>query len=130
MHALVVLLVVFNALFPSASSTRGVDVSSSVSQSEFSCLKSNGVADFVIVRAYQSLGEKSGGGCRKLCIGVSTGHVDSNAPQTIANARAAGIEYVDVYLFPCPRCSKSASAQVEEMGEYHFCTCLFTMIMM
>ena len=62
------------------------------------------------------------GGCRTLCIAVSTGHVDSNAPQTIANAKAAGIEFVDVYMFPCPRCNKNASTQVEEMGEHHFYT--------
>ena len=46
-----------------------------------------------------------------------TGDVDYNARTTIANARAGGIRYVDVYLFPCPKCSKSASEQVTEMGK-------------
>lgn len=45
------------------------------------------------------------------------GQVDPNARSTIANARAAGINYVDVYLFPCPTCSKSASGQVSDMGK-------------
>ena len=45
----------------------------------------------------------------------SPGQPDANAPQTIANARAAGIPYVDVYLFPCPTCTTSAGEQVREM---------------
>lgn len=45
-----------------------------------------------------------------------TGSVDPNAVVNIKNARAAGIPYVDVYLFPCPKCAKSASEQVDEMG--------------
>ena len=31
-------------------------------------------------------------------------------------ARAAGIQYVDVYMFPCPRCG-DAFGQVDEMGK-------------
>ena len=46
---------------------------------------------------------------------MSLGQPDPNAPQTIANARAAGIPYVDVYMFPCPTCSASAGEQVREM---------------
>ena len=42
--------------------------------------------------------------------------MDPNAVANIKNARAAGIPYVDVYLFPCPKCTKSASEQVDEMG--------------
>ena len=45
-----------------------------------------------------------------------TGSVDPNVVVNIKNARAAGIPYVDVYLFPCPKCAKSASEQVDEMG--------------
>ncbi len=44
------------------------------------------------------------------------GQPDPNAVANIRNAREAGIEYVDVYIFPCPKCSKSASEQVKEMG--------------
>ncbi|KAL5477262.1 hypothetical protein EMCRGX_G024031 [Ephydatia muelleri] len=77
--------------------TYGVDVSTLVSESDFTCLKANGF-EFAIVRGFQS-----------------NGVPDSNAPTTIANARAAGIPYVDAYLFPCPRCSSSAATQVASM---------------
>ena len=80
-------------------STGGVDVSTYMSESDCACLKRNG-NDFLIMRAYRSTGEP-----------------DPNAPGTIANCKAAGFQYLDVYLFPCPRCGKSASEQVSEMGK-------------
>ena len=46
---------------------------------------------------------------------ICIGHPDPNAPGNIANARAAGIEYVDVYMFPCPTCGSSGGEQVEAM---------------
>jgi len=79
--------------------TQGIDVSQLVYPSDFKCLKEAGY-DLVIVRAYQSLG-----------------HPDGNAIRTIANAREAGFQSIDVYLFPCPKCDKSASEQVDEMGK-------------
>ncbi len=78
--------------------TKGVDVSSYVSKTNWECLKGQGY-EFVIVRAYRSIGSP-----------------DPNAVGTLSNARAAGFQYADVYLFPCPKCSKSASDQVTEMG--------------
>ena len=78
--------------------TKGIDVSTLVYSSDFKCLKEQGY-DFLIVRGYRSTGEP-----------------DPDAIHTIANAREAGFEYIDVYMFPCPRCSKTASEQVEEMG--------------
>ncbi|KAL5506386.1 hypothetical protein EMCRGX_G008011 [Ephydatia muelleri] len=75
----------------------GVDVSSPYSQDTFACLLDNGYT-VAIVRAYQS-----------------TGNPDPNAPQTIANAWAAGLNHVDAYLFPCPQCDQSAAQQVDEM---------------
>ena len=81
-----------------ADSTLGVDISTSTSKTAFSCLKNEGY-EFVIVRAYHSNGEP-----------------DRAAPVTISNAEAAGFRYVDVYMFPCPKCSKSAREQVDEMG--------------
>lgn len=80
----------------------GVDLSTPTSQSAFSCLKNQGY-DFVIVRAYHSFGSP-----------------DKNAVISIANAKAAGISLVDVYMFPCPKCLKSAKDQVNEMG---MCVC-------
>ena len=47
---------------------------------------------------------------------IAAGSPDPNAPATIRNARGAGMKYVDVYMFPSPRCSKSAAEQVEEMS--------------
>lgn len=92
-------IVLVSVLFSPSEGTLGVDLSTSTSQSAFTCLK-NQSYDFVIVRAYQSIGKP-----------------DHSAPSTIANAKAAGFKYVDVYMFPCPTCSKTASEQVSEMGE-------------
>ena len=47
---------------------------------------------------------------------LTAGRVDPNAVANIKNALEAGIQYVDVYLFPCPKCGTSASEQVDEMG--------------
>ena len=82
-----------------AQTTKGIDVSSPVAKSAFSCLKGEGY-DFLIVRGYRSTGEP-----------------DPAAASTIANAKAAGIENIDVYMFPCPKCSKTIKDQVDEMGK-------------
>ncbi len=96
-----ILLVVGAFLLISPSeATLGIDLSTSTSQTAFSCLKNQGY-DFLIVRAYQSVGEP-----------------DRSASSTITNAKAAGFNNVDVYMFPCPKCSKSARDQVSEMGEF------------
>ncbi len=87
-------------LLPSATATLGVDLSTSTSATSFSCLKQSGY-DFVIVRAYLSYGKP-----------------DSSASSSIANARSAGINIIDIYMFPCPKCASSASEQVAEMGKY------------
>jgi len=78
---LAILLVGF--LFAASDATKGVDVSQAVSQTSFQCMKNSGVGSFVIVRTYQS-----------------NGRVDPNGANTIKNARAAGISYVDAYHFP------------------------------
>jgi len=77
---------------------KGIDVSTLVSSSRLKCLKEEGY-NFLIVRAYRSIGKP-----------------DSNVVHTVANARQAGFKHIDVYMFPCPQCSKSASVQVQEMG--------------
>lgn len=96
---LAVALSVTVSLLHPAEATLGIDVSASTSKSAFSCLKGQGY-DFLIVRGYRSYGEP-----------------DGSAASTIANAKAAGIGNADVYMFPCPKCSKSAREQVNEMGE-------------
>jgi len=81
-----------------AEAAKGIDVSTSVSRDEFVCLKENGY-NLVVVRAYRSFGIP-----------------DRKADQTLRNAWSAGFRYIDVYLFPCPKCRKSAADQVHEMG--------------
>lgn len=66
-----------------ATATDGGDVASYYSSATFSCAKTNGW-NFVIVRSYRSFGSP-----------------DPNAPNTLAQAKAAGIPYRDVYHFPC-----------------------------
>lgn len=86
----------FLALFTSvATATVGVDLSTLASTSTYSCMKSNGM-NFAIPRAY-----------------CSYGGVDANGKTNVANAKAAGIQYVDVYMFPCR--SKSATDQVNQL---------------
>ena len=82
----------------------GIDVSSLVSIDSFKCLRNLGY-DFLIVRAYRNRRQ---------------GEPDRNAPQTLANAKAAGFRDIDVYMFPCSheKCTeKSAQKQVQEMGK-------------
>ena len=83
----------------STDATNGIDVSTLVYPKDFECLKNNSY-EFLIVRGYRSYGTP-----------------DSDAIHTIANARQAGFKYIDVYMFPCPKCNKSASKQVDEMGK-------------
>jgi GH25 family lysozyme M1 (1,4-beta-N-acetylmuramidase) len=97
---LLVCVVVFALLWGNhqlVEATLGVDVSQPTSVSAFSCLKNNGY-HFAIVRGYQS-----------------NGHPDPNCPSTVSHAWSAGMSHVDVYMFPCPQCSKSAATQVREM---------------
>eukprot|EP01062_Namystynia_karyoxenos_P051515 TRINITY_DN4051_c0_g1_i1.p2 TRINITY_DN4051_c0_g1~~TRINITY_DN4051_c0_g1_i1.p2 ORF type:complete len:218 (+),score=46.95 TRINITY_DN4051_c0_g1_i1:93-746(+) len=92
-------LLVLLAAAPTLAVT-GVDVSQSVSESSWSCLQGSGgqgAVEFAVVRAYQSVGR-----------------VDPNAAATIKAARAAGVKYVDAYLFPCPKCSNGIAAQVKD----------------
>jgi len=92
-------VVLLAAHIPNVLSTRGVDVSSHITTAGFSCLKNNGM-DFAIVRAWESGGQP-----------------DSNCPSTVANAHAAGIPYVDVYMFPCYQCGDGAG-QVSKAVAY------------
>jgi len=77
----------------------GVDVSSLVSVSSFGCLKSNGYS-FAVMRCYQSIGS-----------------VDPNCAATVKNAWDAGLDKVDVYLFPCYKCG-NAAGQVDALVKY------------
>mmetsp|Transcript_11935 Transcript_11935/g.14442 ORF Transcript_11935/g.14442 Transcript_11935/m.14442 type:complete len:338 (+) Transcript_11935:27-1040(+) len=83
----------------------GVDVSSTVSTSTASCLKSDGVS-LIIPRAFHS-----------------TGTVDTSSCSTLKNAKTEGIAYRDVYMFPCPTCSSSAKSQLSTMTSYLVTNC-------
>jgi len=95
------------------SGAKGVDVSTYVSREKLRCLKQEGY-DLLIVRGYRS-----------------NGRVDSNARRTLINAAREGFYNVDVYMFPCPKCKKSAAVQFAEMGKFCYTmlslveTCLF-----
>ena len=82
--------------FSSIKGNQGVDLSQRTSSSSFQCLKTNGY-NFVVVRAYRS-----------------NGVPDFSAPPTITNARAAGFQMVDAYMFPCPKCG-NPQKQVERI---------------
>ena len=88
-------LVISALLATAAFATQGVDYSTLQSVATHQCWKNNGM-NFAIPRAYKSYGA-----------------FDSNGPANVANAHAAGIPYVDIYMFPCR--SKSADAQVSEL---------------
>ncbi|KAH3744948.1 glycoside hydrolase family 25 protein [Pelomyxa schiedti] len=92
---------VFLCLFAAvAHAATGVDVSQLYSSSSWSCVVGYGYI-FAIPRCYQS-----------------TGNVDSNCASSVKNAWAGGMKNVDVYMFPCPTCSKSAADQVTELNNY------------
>lgn len=80
-----------------SSSTKGFDVSTLISSSSASCFNSNGWS-YVVTRAFHS-----------------SGTVDSNACPSLTAAKSAGVGTRDVYMFPCPTCSASASAQMSTM---------------
>ena len=66
-----------------ASATLGVDYPDKLAVSDLQCLRSHGV-QFVIPRAWHSYGA-----------------FDVTSINNINNARKAGVQTVDVYLFPC-----------------------------
>jgi len=74
--------------------TFGFDISAACS--EFSCLHNTYGAQFMITRAWQSYGA-----------------FDSSSIGNLQNARSAGIEYTDVYMFPCR--SLSATTQMVDL---------------
>jgi len=82
-----------------AGTQYGIDVSTTISSSTATCLAST--YTFVVPRGYRS-----------------SGSVDTQVCTSIIAAYNAGIKIRDTYLFPCPTCSKSASAQMSELVSY------------
>ena len=87
-------LVVIALALSNAAAFDGGDISEYYSSGTFACCKNNGWG-FVSVRSY-----------------CSFGGVDPNAPRTLAQAKAGGIEYRDIYHFPCA--SVDAATQVAD----------------
>ena len=93
----------FSHLNTTAGGRVGVDVSNSVSLTEWKCLQTpggQGPITFAIVRIFRS-----------------TGSVDPAAASTIKSAHASGISSVDGYLFPCVSCG-DPEAQVQNSIEH------------
>lgn len=67
----------------------GIDFSEPTSTEALICLKQKGY-DFAIVRAYRSTGEP-----------------DTNAPQSIQNAKKANFTTIEAYMFPCTKCGNA-----------------------
>jgi len=77
----------------------GVDVSSLFPQSSWDCITKQGYT-FAIVRCYRS-----------------SNTVDPNCAETVKRAWAAGMKHVDLYMFPCPKCSDPAG-QVQRLADH------------
>jgi hypothetical protein len=69
----------------SQSGMFGLDIADPASVSDINCFASSGYNDFIVPRGFRS-----------------TGAVDTNVCPNLKNAKAAGIPYRDVYMFPCP----------------------------
>jgi len=99
------LLLLFSYCIHFTFAVTGVDISQGVSEADFACLKNLG-RSFAVTRAYQSIGR-----------------VDPNAVANIEHARAAGIAYVDAYLFPCVPCGNAAAqmdATINGLGSTNY----------
>ena len=83
----------------------GGDVSSLVTKEQFECAKTHHGWEFVIIRSYCSLNA-----------------TDPHVVQTLANAKAAGIKYRDIYHFPCAMHDAYAQvkADLDHVGRGNF----------
>jgi len=88
-----------------AAGQRGVDISVALTASVASCMRSSGTS-FIVPRGFRS-----------------SGSVDTHVCNSIKIASSAGIPVRDTYLFPCPRCKKSADTQMKELAAYLRANC-------
>ena len=96
-------LLVLGALpchFYFVEAAKGLDVSRIFYHFDFKDWVEGGFSDFVILQGYRS-----------------NGSVNLNAVFDSDEAFIAGYQNFDVYMSPCPRCKKTASQQVQEMGK-------------
>ena len=92
----------------SLNATKGVDVSDLLYNFDFKDFMEAGIDGFAIFQGYRS-----------------DGTVNRYAINDSIGAYEAGFDNFDVYLSPCPKCNKTASQQVQEMGKsnkkFHYC---------
>ena len=90
------------SIFYSANASKGIDVSAFLYNFDFKDYVLGGSGDFAIFQGYRS-----------------NGSVNLNLINDSEESNSAGYEKFDMYMSPCPRCNKSASQQVLEMGKPH-----------
>nr|CAD2132062.1 unnamed protein product [Meloidogyne enterolobii] len=77
-------------------SDKGIDISSPANLEQTKCFKKNGYKS-IYIRVWQS-----------------NNKFDSNSVNTIKNARTAGIDNVDCYVFPCAKCKDANPKNIIE----------------
>jgi len=95
MTKMLLLMVSICLALPVAFASLGVDVSIPTSVSDFQCMKGKGIT-YAIVRCFRSNGQP-----------------DPDCQSTVNNANSAGMSRVDIYMFPCPKCSATGAQQVQ-----------------
>jgi len=95
----VVSLVALAVLCACTEARLGVDASQLYPQTSWDCLVKNGYT-FAIIRCYRS-----------------SDSVDPNCAETVKRAWAAGMNHVDLYMFPCAKCSDIES-QVKRLDDH------------
>ena len=86
--------------FHFVEAAKGLDVSVMLYDFDFKDFVEEGSGDFVILQGYRS-----------------NGSVNLNVAFDCEEAFGAGYDNFDLYMSPCPRCNKTASQQVQEMGK-------------
>ena len=97
----------------SLNATKGVDVSGSLDNYDFKDFMEAGYDGFVIFQGYRS-----------------NGTVNQYAINDSIGAYEAGFSNFDVYLSPCPKCNKTASQQVQEMGRFKVYSIIMVIIVL
>lgn len=95
----------------SAYASKGIDMSAFLYNFDFKDFVLAGSSDFAVFQGYRS-----------------NGSVNLNLINDSDESRTAGYTNFDVYMSPCPRCNKSASQQVLEMGKPHPLRLIHTII--
>lgn len=87
-------------IFCLAYALKGIDVSVFLYNFDYKDYVLGGSGDFAVFQGYRS-----------------NGSVNFNLINNSEESRSAGYTNFDMYMSPCPKCNKSASQQVLEMGK-------------